>query len=271
MSSARLQGCVITAIFTSTGPGLPSDGDGSIEVINAGTEAGHGVDPRRHVQRRRQGRRCCQGRVRHLVATPVEERQKYLVRLNEALQARSADIASTIAGEVGMPHHLVDDDPGRAPRREHADVRHVARFVLVRGRRSATASSSRSPSVSSVRSRRGTTRSIRSSARSAAHSQLAAPSCSSPPRWHRSTPSSSPRSSTTSACPQACSTSSPAPVRVSAKRLRRTRRRHGELHRLDPRRQACCRGRPRRPSSGCHSSSAASRPTSSSTTPTFAQ
>ena len=36
-------------------------------------------------------------------ATPVEERQKYMVRLNEALQARSPEIAEVISGEVGMP------------------------------------------------------------------------------------------------------------------------------------------------------------------------
>jgi aldehyde dehydrogenase (NAD+) len=34
---------------------------------------------------------------------PVEERQKYMIRLNEALQARSPEIAEVIAGEVGMP------------------------------------------------------------------------------------------------------------------------------------------------------------------------
>jgi aldehyde dehydrogenase (NAD+) len=33
----------------------------------------------------------------------VEERQKYLVRLNEALQSRSTEIAQVISGEVGMP------------------------------------------------------------------------------------------------------------------------------------------------------------------------
>ena len=39
-------------------------------------------------------------------ATSAEERSKYLARIQEGLQARMADIANTIAGEVGMPINL---------------------------------------------------------------------------------------------------------------------------------------------------------------------
>jgi aldehyde dehydrogenase (NAD+) len=85
------------------GAWVPSDGDGSIEVINAGTEEVMGSIPDGTSSDVDKAVAAAKTAFDTWSATPVEERQKYLVRLNEALQARSADIASTIAGEVGMP------------------------------------------------------------------------------------------------------------------------------------------------------------------------
>ncbi|NKB40685.1 MAG: aldehyde dehydrogenase family protein [Ilumatobacter sp.] len=85
------------------GAWVPSDGEGSIEVINAGTEQIMGSIPEGTSSDVDKAVAAAKAAFDTWSATPVEERQKYLVRLNEALQARSADIASTIAGEGGMP------------------------------------------------------------------------------------------------------------------------------------------------------------------------
>ena len=82
---------------------VPSDGDGSIEVINAGTEQVMGSIPDGTSSDVDKAVAAAKIALDTWSTTPVEERQKYLVRLNEELHARSADIASTIAGEVGMP------------------------------------------------------------------------------------------------------------------------------------------------------------------------
>lgn len=85
------------------GAWVPSDGEGSIEVINAGTEQVMGSIPDGTSSDVDRAVAAAKAAFGAWSATPAEERQKYLVRLNEALQARSGDIASTIAGEVGMP------------------------------------------------------------------------------------------------------------------------------------------------------------------------
>jgi aldehyde dehydrogenase (NAD+) len=85
------------------GAWIPSDGDGSIEVINAGTEQVMGSIPEGTASDVDKAVAAAKAAFESWSGTPVEERQKYLVRLNEALQARSGDIAATIAGEVGMP------------------------------------------------------------------------------------------------------------------------------------------------------------------------
>ena len=85
------------------GAWVPSDGEGTIEVINAGTEQVMGSIPNGAASDVDKAVAAAKAAFGTWSSTPVEERQKYLIRLNEALQARSGDIASTIAGEVGMP------------------------------------------------------------------------------------------------------------------------------------------------------------------------
>lgn len=85
------------------GAWVPSDGTGTIEVINASTEAVMGSIPEGTPSDVDKAVAAARRAFDSWAATPVEERQKYMVRLNEALQARSPEIAEVIAGEVGMP------------------------------------------------------------------------------------------------------------------------------------------------------------------------
>jgi len=85
------------------GAWVPSDGTGTIEVINAATEAVMGSIPEGTSSDVDKAVAAARRAFESWAATPVEERQKYMVRLNEALQARSPEIAEIIAGEVGMP------------------------------------------------------------------------------------------------------------------------------------------------------------------------
>ncbi len=85
------------------GAWVPSDGTGTIEVINAGTEEVMGSIPDGTSSDVDKAVAAARRAFDSWSSTPVEERQKYMVRLNEALQARSPEIAEVIAGEVGMP------------------------------------------------------------------------------------------------------------------------------------------------------------------------
>jgi aldehyde dehydrogenase (NAD+) len=85
------------------GAWVPSDGTGTIEVINAGTEQVMGSIPEGTPSDVDKAVAAARRAFESWAATPVEERQKYMIRLNEALQARSPEIAEVIAGEVGMP------------------------------------------------------------------------------------------------------------------------------------------------------------------------
>jgi len=85
------------------GAWIPSDGSGSIEVVNAATEQVMGSIPDGAASDVDKAVAAASRAFESWSQTPVEERQKYLVRLNEALQARSAEIAQTISQEVGMP------------------------------------------------------------------------------------------------------------------------------------------------------------------------
>ena len=89
------------------GAWVPSTGTGTIEVINSDHRRGHGHRPRGHARGRRQGRRGGQGGAFPAWSqTSVEERAKYLQRITEGLQARMMEIANLIAQEVGMPLNL---------------------------------------------------------------------------------------------------------------------------------------------------------------------
>ncbi len=85
------------------GAWVPSDGTGRIEVINAGTEQVMGSIPEGTASDVDKAVAAARRAFESWSGTPVEERQKYMIRLNEALQARSPEIAEVIAGEVGMP------------------------------------------------------------------------------------------------------------------------------------------------------------------------
>jgi len=85
------------------GAWVPSDGTGTIEVINAGTEEVMGSIPEGTASDVDKAVAAARRAFESWAGTPVEERQKYMIRLNEALQARSPEIAEVIAGEVGMP------------------------------------------------------------------------------------------------------------------------------------------------------------------------
>ena len=69
------------------GAWVPSDGTGTIEVINAGTEEVMGSIPEGVPSDVDKAVDAARRAFDGWSQTPVEERQKYLVRLNEALQA----------------------------------------------------------------------------------------------------------------------------------------------------------------------------------------
>jgi aldehyde dehydrogenase (NAD+) len=85
------------------GAWVPSTGKGSIEVINATTEEVMGRVPEGAPEDVDKAVAAAKTAFATWSSTPVEERAKYLQRLQEGLQARMDDIAQTITGEVGMP------------------------------------------------------------------------------------------------------------------------------------------------------------------------
>jgi aldehyde dehydrogenase (NAD+) len=85
------------------GAWIPSEGTELIDVINASTEEVMGRVPKGTAGDVDKAVAAARRAFDAWSTTPVEERQKYLTRLGEGLQARSAEIAQTIAGEVGMP------------------------------------------------------------------------------------------------------------------------------------------------------------------------
>jgi acyl-CoA reductase-like NAD-dependent aldehyde dehydrogenase len=85
------------------GAWVPSEGTGSIDVINSSTEQVMGRIPEGTAGDVDKAVAAAKLAFETWGATPKEERQKYLQRLAEELAARSAEIAGVIAGEVGMP------------------------------------------------------------------------------------------------------------------------------------------------------------------------
>ena len=78
-------------------------GPGTIDVINASTEEVMGRIPEGTPADVDRAVAAAKAAFPGWSATPKEERAKFLQRITEGLQARMGDIASTIAGEVGMP------------------------------------------------------------------------------------------------------------------------------------------------------------------------
>ncbi len=78
-------------------------GTGTIDVVNATTEQVMGRVPEGTATDVDAAVAAAKGAFAEWSATPVEERAKYLQRLQEGLNARMQDIAETVTGEVGMP------------------------------------------------------------------------------------------------------------------------------------------------------------------------
>ena len=85
------------------GAWVPSEGDGTIEVVNATTEEVMGTIPEGVPADVDKAVAAAHVAFETWSVTPVEERQKFLQRLHEEMTARSAEIAEVISGEVGMP------------------------------------------------------------------------------------------------------------------------------------------------------------------------
>ncbi len=85
------------------GAWIASDGTTSISVVNAGTENVMGRVPSGTASDVDKAVAAARRAFDSWAATDVEERQKYMVRIQEGLAARSPEIAEVIAGEVGMP------------------------------------------------------------------------------------------------------------------------------------------------------------------------
>jgi acyl-CoA reductase-like NAD-dependent aldehyde dehydrogenase len=85
---------------------VPSAGKGTIDVTNSTTEEVMGTIPEGTPEDVDRAAKAAKAAFPSWSATSAEERSKYLSRIQEGLQARMADIANTIASEVGMPINL---------------------------------------------------------------------------------------------------------------------------------------------------------------------
>ncbi|MBK5224606.1 MAG: aldehyde dehydrogenase family protein, partial [Acidimicrobiia bacterium] len=85
------------------GAWVPSDGTGTIEVINASTEEVMGHIPDGVPSDVDRAVAAAKAAFSTWSTQPVDERLKYVQRLAEELGARNEEIATVIAGEVGMP------------------------------------------------------------------------------------------------------------------------------------------------------------------------
>ncbi|MGD0254368.1 MAG: aldehyde dehydrogenase family protein [Acidimicrobiales bacterium] len=88
------------------GAWVSSTGTGSIEVVNAATEEVMGSIPKGTAEDVDRAARAASDAFAQWSKTSVDERSKTLVRVQEALTARTADIATLISKEVGMPFTL---------------------------------------------------------------------------------------------------------------------------------------------------------------------
>ncbi|HWC39720.1 MAG TPA: aldehyde dehydrogenase family protein [Acidimicrobiales bacterium] len=88
------------------GAWIPSTGTGTIDVTNSTSEEVMGTIPEGTPEDVDRAAKAAKAAFASWAQTSAEERSKYLSRIQEGLQARMADIANTIAGEVGMPINL---------------------------------------------------------------------------------------------------------------------------------------------------------------------
>ena len=85
------------------GAWVPSAGTGTIDVINAATEEVMGRIPEGSTEDVDRAVAAAKTALPKWRDTPADERAKYILRLQEGLDARKSDIAGVITGEVGMP------------------------------------------------------------------------------------------------------------------------------------------------------------------------
>jgi len=88
------------------GAWVPSTGKGVIEVVNSTTEEVIGTIPEGTPEDVDRAARCAADAFGEWSATSREERSKTLERVQEALTARTTEIATLISQEVGMPFTL---------------------------------------------------------------------------------------------------------------------------------------------------------------------
>ncbi len=88
------------------GEWVPSTGTGSIDVVNPTTEEVMGSVPEGTPEDVDRAVEAARAAFPGWSQTAPEERSKYLYRIQDGLQARMAEIGSTIAAEVGMPINL---------------------------------------------------------------------------------------------------------------------------------------------------------------------
>ena len=177
------------------GAWVPSSGSGSIEVIDSTTEAVIGTVPEGTVEDIDRAVAAAADAFPAWSATPVAERTALLTAVGEA--------AGRPDGCPGRPHHPrgghatgpVPAGPGRAAHEQLRRHGPGGRRLHLGADQSATRWWSASPSAWWAPSPRGTTRSTRSPPRWPRRWPPGARWCSSPARWHRSTPSCWPRSS----------------------------------------------------------------------------
>src|SRR5579872_3738711 len=88
------------------GAWVPSTGSGTLDVINSTTEEVMGRIPDGTPEDVDRAVRAAAAAFPAWSRTSHEERGKHLQRIVEGLTARTTEIATTIAGEVGMPVNL---------------------------------------------------------------------------------------------------------------------------------------------------------------------
>src|SRR5688572_28238478 len=88
------------------GAWVAPEGKGTIEVTNSTTEDVMATVPEGTAADVDRAVAAPKAAFAPWSATPVEERAKYLTRITEGLQARTEELATTIAQEVGMPAKL---------------------------------------------------------------------------------------------------------------------------------------------------------------------